>query len=213
LAKCLDQESGLTLTGTFMGTPAYASPEQATGKSKLVTTASDVYSLGAVLYAVLTGQAPFTGGSTSEIIEKVKHSNPPNPRSLRPTIAKDRETICLKCLEKEPPRRYASAADLAEDLERFLESRPIAARPIRPAERLWLWARRRPAYATLASAVCLLALAVLTSLWATAQEREKARLGKVLRAQDQAAEQGRARELLQAQLLRAGPRVAGWTSN
>src|SRR5439155_18123511 len=101
LAKCVEQDSGLTQTGAFLGTPAYASPEQAAGQNKSITTASDIYSLGAILYAMLTGQPPFVAESTAETIEKVKNTSPLRPRSARPTLAPDLETICLKCLEKE----------------------------------------------------------------------------------------------------------------
>ncbi len=115
LAKCVEQDVGITQTGAFLGTPAYASPEQAAGNNRLITTASDIYSLGAILYALLTGQPPFVGDSTTATIEKVKSGALLRPRFIRPTISINLETICLKCLEKEPARRYASALELAED--------------------------------------------------------------------------------------------------
>lgn len=149
LAKCLEDDSGVTQTGAFLGTPAYASPEQAAGQNKHVTTASDVYSLGAIFYALLTGHAPFLAASTAETIDKVKNNIPPSPRSVRPTLSVNLETICLKCLEKEPARRYSSALELAEELERFLEGKPITARPVSSAERLWMWTRRNPLPAAL----------------------------------------------------------------
>jgi eukaryotic-like serine/threonine-protein kinase len=170
LAKCIEQDSGMTQTGVFIGTPAYASPEQAKGDTKSLTIASDIYSLGAILYAILTGRPPFIG-TTSEIIQKAQSSDPPPPGFLRPGLSVNLETICLKCLEKEPERRYASAENLAEDLERFLEGKPITARPIGAFERIWMWARRNPAPASLGLVTFLLILGLLASilLWRKAQ--------------------------------------------
>jgi WD40 repeat protein len=167
LAKCLEQDSDITQTGAFLGSPSYASPEQAAGCSKLVTTASDVFSLGAVFYALLTGKPPFVGGSPAATIEKVRNSDPIKPSSIRPTLAPDLETICLKCLQKVPERRYGTALALAEDLERFLEGKPITARPVIWPERMWMWARRNPALATLSLTASLALMAAVAGvLWA-----------------------------------------------
>jgi WD40 repeat protein len=138
-----------TMTGVVMGTPAYMPPEQARGGAKSLTTAADVYSLGATLYQALTGQPPFRGDAVAEILRQVLDQEPTRLRSLNPALDPDLETICLKCLEKDPSRRYGSAEDLAEDLERWLEHRPIAARPVPAWERAVKWARRKPALAGL----------------------------------------------------------------
>ncbi len=158
LAKCLEQDSGLTQTGLFMGTPAFTSPEQAVGLNKAITTATDIYSLGAILYALLTGRPPFAGDGTAAVIEQLKHTSPPPPRSFRPALSRDLEVICLKCLEKSPPSRYESALALAEDLERWLAGKPILARPAGAMKRLALWTKRHPLHAALGATAGLLFL-------------------------------------------------------
>ncbi len=215
LAKCVERESRLTQTGAFLGTPAYASPEQAAGQNKSVTTASDIYSLGAILYVLLTGQPPFVGESTAETIEKVKSGALLRPRSVQPTISTNLETICLKCLEKEPARRYASALELAKDLERFLDGKPISARPVGPLERTWMWARRNPAHAGLGIALSLLVLASVIGvlLW-RAKDREVR--SKLLQTRADAAETQsqilrRSLFLEQIQKARLTPHREGWT--
>ena len=163
LAKQLD-EAGRTHTGQILGTPRYMAPEQAGGNNKQVGPHTDVYALGAILYEFLTGRAPFRAVSVSETLELVRTQEPVPPSRLQPSTPRDLETICLKCLQKEPARRYASAAALADDLQRFLDGRPITARPIGTPERLWRWCRRNPRVAILSAlTLILLVSAVIVS--------------------------------------------------
>ena len=154
LAKSLVDDSGMTATGQILGTPSFMPPEQARGEADRVTASADIYSLGATLYALLTGRPPFQGASVSETLLQVVQHEPIPPHRLQPTVSVDLETICLECLHKEPGRRYGSAGVLADDLERFLEGRPISVRPIGTTERTWHgpWCRRNPVVASLAVA-------------------------------------------------------------
>jgi tetratricopeptide (TPR) repeat protein len=155
LAKKVQADVEFTASGAILGTPAYMAPEQATGRRGSITTATDVYGLGAVLYALLTGKAPFGGDSVVETLEAVRNTQPQSPTKLNVQLPRDLETICLKCLEKDPRRRYPTAQALADDLRAWLEARPIAARRVGPAERAWLWCKRKPAVASLSAAAAL----------------------------------------------------------
>ncbi len=148
LAKQLHQDSSQTHTGQVLGTPNYMAPEQALGKIKEIGPVSDVYALGALLYETMTGRPPFTGASMLEILEQVRSQEPVPPTRLQPRLPRDLETICLKCLQKEPRKRYADAQQLADDLHRYLAGEPIHARPTPAWERVGKWARRRPDLAT-----------------------------------------------------------------
>src|SRR5262245_10368560 len=143
VAKFLDADAGATRTETLLGTPNYMAPEQAAGDSKKVGAAADVYSLGAILYELLTGRPPFRGATPLSTLEQVRTQDPVPPRRFR-SLSLDLETICLKCLEKQPAKRYSSAQDLADDLRCVLDGRPIQARPIRIWQHLWRSARRHP---------------------------------------------------------------------
>jgi tetratricopeptide (TPR) repeat protein/predicted Ser/Thr protein kinase len=161
LARRMEGEGDLTHSGAIVGTPSYMSPEQASGARRSLTTATDVYSLGAVLYALLTGSAPHAGSTYVEVLDQVREVMPVAPSRLNPRVPRDLEVVCLKALEKDPTRRYASAQALAEDLWRWLSGRPIAARPVGLARRAWMWCRRHPLPAALAG---LLALSVIVGL-------------------------------------------------
>ncbi len=166
LAKRLDGSTDLTVTGQMLGSPNYLSPEAALGSEQALSAASDVYSLGATFYHLLTGRPPLLAGSLAETLVQVREQTAVAPRLLNPAIPRDLETICTRCLEKDPTQRYATARELAEELGRWLRGEPIRARPATPAERAWKWTRRHPARAALAATVVLAGAALTaTSLW------------------------------------------------
>src|SRR5262249_3023931 len=143
LAKWLTRESDLTQTFAVLGTPFYMAPEQAIS-SQMVTASADVYSLGAILYHLLTGHPPFTGETPMEVLHRAENESAPRPRLTNPSVSPDLETICLKCLERDPTLRYSSASAFADDLDRFRGGHPIQARRAGPTTRAGKWVRRNP---------------------------------------------------------------------
>jgi WD40 repeat protein len=210
LAKRMQEGARLTHTGEILGTPAYMAPEQAGGLVKHLGPATDVYALGAILYELLTGRPPFRGDTPLETLLQVLHEEPVPPGRLHPGLPCELETICLKCLQKEAPQRYASAAALAQDLGRFLRGEPIKARPTPWWERARKWARRQPAVAALSAVLVLgglLALGLLTWLWqraesahADAQERAHGEERERVKAQTSAHKEKAAREQAETHL-------------
>jgi TolB-like protein/Tfp pilus assembly protein PilF/predicted Ser/Thr protein kinase len=165
LARLVEFESTITRTMEVMGTPSYMAPEQAVGNNAAVSSATDVYGLGAVLYQLLTGQPPFAGGTSYETIRLLLDTEPRQPRVLNPKISRDLSTICLKCLEKDPKHRYSSALALAEDLERWLKHEPIQARHAGVFTRGRKWVQRNPTSALLVAALVAFAAAVGWNIW------------------------------------------------
>ena len=197
LAKWLDTTSDVTRTLTIFGTPGYIAPEQAKRSAAKLTPAADVYSLGAILFDLFTGRPPFLGEHALAVIQQASEKPAPKLRSLIPGFDRDLETICAKCLEREPNARYRSAGDLAEDLERWLEGRPIKTRRVLPSTHAWRWSRRNPALVGTA-AVCLLLGAA--SIWLLREpdwtRQISAATKKLLLSPEQAAEQAKLHQAL-----------------
>jgi WD40 repeat protein/tRNA A-37 threonylcarbamoyl transferase component Bud32 len=175
LAKRLHGESDVTLAGQMLGSPNFAPPEQAAGRQAEVGVTSDVYSLGGLLYNLLTGRPPFLASSVQETLRLVFETEPVAPRDLNREVPRDLETICLKCLEKDPARRYESAKSLADELDRFLKGEPILARPVSAPEQAWRWSRRHPAIASLAATVVIALTATSAIFYTSAQRIDRAR--------------------------------------
>jgi eukaryotic-like serine/threonine-protein kinase len=221
LAKRLASDSSLTLSGQMLGSPNFMPPEQASPGRGKVGRSSDVFGLGGILYFLLTARAPFQGESLEATINQVLNTEPVSPRLLNPRLPRDLETICLKCLEKEPARRYATAQELADELGRFLDDKPILARPVSRSEKVWRWCRRNPVIATLAvTAAIIFLLGFAGVAWqgqrasrAAAETKVQRDLAqghlyaaqmKLVHAACQEGKLGRALELLRAQQPRPG---------
>jgi tetratricopeptide (TPR) repeat protein len=205
LAKKLDAQTAHTLSGAILGTPNYMAPEQAEGK-KDIGPAADVYALGAILYELLTGRAPFLGATSLDTLLQVRTREPVSVRRLQPSAPRDLETVCHKCLQKDPSRRYGTAERLADDLHRFLAGEPIQARPTGRTERLVRWARRSPWVAGLGAAVLLLAVSLAVGFFIafvniSAARSEEARARE--RAQQFALNEQSAREAADREAARA----------
>jgi eukaryotic-like serine/threonine-protein kinase len=161
LAKRLEADEGQTRTGQVMGTPSYMAPEQARGETKSVGPAADIYALGTILYEMLTGRPPFKGISAMDTVKQVIEVDPISPSRIQVRVPRDLETICMKCLQKEPTKRYATAKELADDLSRYMLGEPIRARRTPPIERCVKWSRRRPTVATLLALGSIMVIAAI----------------------------------------------------
>lgn len=206
LARRMDSDSDLTLTGQGLGSLPYVSPEQVMGKRAKVTCSTDIYSMGATLYHLLTGRPPFVGDSEAAILGQVLHSDAIPLRKLNPSVPADLETICLKCIEKEPAGRYASAHALAEDLGRFLRDEPILAKPVGVIGKGRRWCRRKPA----AAGLILACIAGISGLIVTQRSKSQA-LAQEQRSKTQAL--GRELDIRKAESMRGTLRVEIWRTN
>lgn len=174
LAKRMDLTSDLTLTGTIFGSPSYMAPEQAEGRHEGVGPQTDVYALGAILYRLVSGKPPFDASSPLDALKKVVESEPKPLRTLNPEISVDLDTICLKCLEKDPDRRYASAEELADELQRWILDKPIKARRIAPRERIQKWVRRNPVVSAMSLLVAAVGVLGFVAVWWQLQQTRSA---------------------------------------
>jgi WD40 repeat protein len=214
LAKRLDGDASLTVTGQMLGSPNFMPPEQASSQRGKVGRHSDVYGLGAILYHLLTARPPFQAESFESVLNQVLNTEPVSPRLLNSSVPADLETICIKCLQKEPSRRYQSAQELADELDRFLHDKPIHARPVTRVERAWRWCRRNPVVASMGVALFLaIAIGFASVAWQLRRiSRDEAVARRNLYTADmnrahQAWNEGslqRAQELLDAHLPQAG---------
>lgn len=212
LAKRLDDDSELTLSGQVMGSPSHMAPELAAGHHRLAGPASDIFSLGSVLYELLTGRPPFLADSLQATLLKIRDTDPVAPRELDAGIPRDLETLCLKCLAKEPGARLASARELADELDRFLRGDPIRTRPVGMLERAWRWCRRKPAAAGLVGAVLALAVVSTTAavrLEIARQRQERERYYADIGLAKQHIEEGNIDRAM-ALLLHCPPRFRHW---
>jgi WD40 repeat protein/tRNA A-37 threonylcarbamoyl transferase component Bud32 len=173
LAKRMRGDFGVTVTGQVLGSPGFMPPEQTSGRRTSIGPASDVYGVGAILYHLVTGRAPFQADTIAAVLQQVQEQEPVAPRLLNSSVPRDLETICLKCLEKDPTKRYATALELADELGRFLRDEPIQSRPIGRTARCWRWCRRKPVVAgLLAAVVAVLTLGITGVLWQSAARRQ-----------------------------------------